>query len=222
MAGMSVLFLKNRKDRIEMIMFDLDGTLWDVTNTTYESANEIARKYNLNHEITIETITNTMGCNMEESAQNYMPYLQPEERLKIMQEMCEYNSQRLAQVGGTLYPNLEDVLKELKKRYKIAIVSNCGDGYIESFLSSSKLSNYFVDYMAAAKYKVSKADAIRKVMERNSISAAIYVGDTIKDYEASQGAEIEFIQAKYGFGDDLNTEYSIRDISELPKVLKNM
>ena len=222
MAGMSVLFLKNRKDRIEMIMFDLDGTLWDVTNTTYESANEIARKYNLNHEITIETITNTMGCNMEESAQNYMPYLQPEERLKIMQEMCEYNSKRLAQVGGTLYPNLEDVLKELKKRYKIAIVSNCGANYIESFLSSSGLEKYFDDFIAASKEKITKGQAIRKVMERNNINEAIYVGDTLKDFEASKEAEIEFVNAKYGFGKNVESKLFINNIRELPSLMKNL
>ncbi len=29
------------------IIFDLDGTLWEVTNTTYKSVNEIAKKHNL-------------------------------------------------------------------------------------------------------------------------------------------------------------------------------
>ena len=43
--------------------------------------------------------------------------------------------------------------------------------------------------------------------------------DTINDYKATIGAEIDFIQAKYGFGEDLYTEYSIEDISELPKIL---
>ncbi len=30
------------------IIFDLDGTLWEVTNITYKSVNEIIKKYNLN------------------------------------------------------------------------------------------------------------------------------------------------------------------------------
>lgn len=216
------VLLKNCRDKIEMIMFDLDGTLWDVTNTTYESANEIAKKYNLEHEITIETIKSTMGCNMEESAKNYMPYLQPEERLKIMQEMCEYNSQKLSQVGGTLYPELENVLSELKKKYKIAIVSNCGANYIESFLESSKLEKYFDDFMAASKEGITKGQAIRRVMERNDIYKAIYVGDTLKDFEASKEAEIEFVHAKYGFGKNVESKLFINDIRELSSLMDNI
>lgn len=216
------VLLKNRRDKIEMIMFDLDGTLWDVTNTTYESANEIAKKYNLEHEITIETIKSTMGCNIEESAKNYMPYLQPEERLKIMQEMCDYNSKRLSQVGGTLYPELENVLSELKKKYKLAIVSNCGANYIESFLESSKLEKYFGDFMAASKEGITKGQAIRRVMERNDIDKAIYVGDTLKDFEASKEAEIEFVHAKYGFGKNVESKLFINDIRELSSLMDNI
>ena len=29
------------------ILFDLDGTLWEVTDRTYESVNEITKKYGL-------------------------------------------------------------------------------------------------------------------------------------------------------------------------------
>ena len=207
---------------LEMIIFDLDGTLWETEKITYKTANAVAKKYNLGKEITLDTIRKTMGCTFTEAAYNYIPELEKEEREKIFSEILSINCKILEEFGGNVYDRLEETLKTLKNEYKLAIVSNCGAGYIESFLNSSKLTNYFVDYMAAAKYKVSKADAIRKVMTRNAINDAIYVGDTIKDYEASQGANIEFVQAKYGFGDDLNTEYSIQDISELPDIIKNM
>ena len=207
---------------VEMIIFDLDGTLWETEKITYKTANAVATKYKLGKEITLDTIRKTMGCTFTEAAYNYIPELEKEEREKIFSEILSINCKILEEFGGNVYDRLEETLKTLKNEYKLAIVSNCGAGYIESFLNSSKLTNYFVDYMAAAKYKVSKADAIRKVMARNAISDAIYVGDTIKDYEASQGANIEFVQAKYGFGDDLNTEYSIQDISELPDIIKNM
>lgn len=207
---------------VEMIIFDLDGTLWETEKITYKTANAVAKKYNLGKEITLDTIRKTMGCTFTEAAYNYIPELEKEERERIFSEILSINCKILEEFGGNVYDRLEETLKTLKNKYKLAIVSNCGDGYIESFLNSSKLTNYFVDYMAAAKYKVSKADAIRKVMTRNAINDAIYVGDTIKDYEASKGANIEFVQAKYGFGDDLNTEYSIQDISELPDIIKNM
>lgn len=38
------------------ILFDLDGTLWDVLETTYKSVNKIAKKYDLEkiEEVTVK------------------------------------------------------------------------------------------------------------------------------------------------------------------------
>lgn len=62
--------------QLEMIIFDLDGTLWETTDLTYKSANEIMKKHNISHKITRETIENTMGCTFTEAAKNYMPVME--------------------------------------------------------------------------------------------------------------------------------------------------
>ena len=58
------------------------------------------------------------------------------------------------------------------------------------------------------------------------IDNAIYVGDTIKDYNAAENSNLSFIQCLYGFDKDLNCRYKINDISELDsaidKILKNI
>lgn len=208
--------------KFQMIIFDLDGTLWETEKITYKTANAVLKKKNVDKEITMNVIKATMGCTFEETAEMYMPYFEKEKREKILDEMLSLNAKILAEFGGNVYKNLETTLVNLKNNYKLAIVSNCADGYIESFLSSAKLEKYFVDYMAAAKYKISKAEAIKRVMNRNYINDAIYVGDTSRDYEASKLANIDFIQAKYGFGEDLKTEYSIENIVELPELLETI
>lgn len=208
--------------RYDMIIFDLDGTLWETEYISYKTANAVLKKYEEDKEITMEVVKSTMGCTFAETAEMYMPYYDVEKREKILGQMLDLNAQILSEFGGNVYKNLKETLDVLSKDYKLAIVSNCADGYIESFLNSSKLDKYFVDYMAAAKYKVTKAEAIRQVVQRNEINSAIYVGDTINDYKATLGAEVDFIQAKYGFGEDLGTEYSIDDISQLPELLENL
>ena len=60
-----------------------------------------------------------------------------------------------------VYQNLENILIKLKEKYKLAIVSNCADGYIEAFLNSSGLAKYFDDYLPAGKYRLEKGEAIR-------------------------------------------------------------
>lgn len=50
----------------------------------------------------------------------------------------------------------------------------------------------------------------------------VYVGDTIIDLEVTKNSNVPFIQAKYGFGDDLCTKLSINDINELPNVVEEV
>ena len=214
--------VENIDNKIEMIMFDLDGTLWDTEEVSFEVMNEVIAKHDNLQAITKEQVAKTMGCSFAETAEIYMPYLKKEERENYLQEMLDEVAVRLTTVGGNVYEGLEDVLIELSKQYKLSIVSNCAAGYIESFLASSGLEKYFIDFAAAAKMKVTKAEAIKAVLERNNITNAIYIGDTIKDFEASQLANLQFVQAKYGFGEDLKTEHSIENISELPDMLNNI
>ena len=54
------------------VIFDLDGTLWEVIESTYKSANYIVSKYNLK-EISEDTICRGFGLNKEESAKLYFP-----------------------------------------------------------------------------------------------------------------------------------------------------
>ena len=206
----------------EGIIFDLDGTLWEVIESTYYSANEIARRHGLK-EIKKDTVLKVFGLNSKEVAKLYFPYLALDKAEKLENEISMLNSENLNKNGGDLYPNLKETLDELSRKYDLFIVSNTSKNeYIESFLNSSGTKKYFKDYIAASSIKVSKGEAIRKVIERNNIGNAVYVGDTVKDEEASINANIPFIQARYGFGNDLNTKYHIDSINELPKVVEEI
>lgn len=210
------------KKELDMLIFDLDGTLWETTDTSYETIKEIVKEYNVPYEITRETVMKTMGCTYEQAAKNYFPDYEEEKRYKMFDLFLETNSKKLFEIGGNVYQNLENVLIKLKEKYKLAIVSNCADGYIEAFLNSSGLEKYFDDYLPAGKYRLEKGEAIKRVIERNNAQNAIYIGDTDKDYNASVMADIPFIHAKYGFQKDLESQYSIDDISELPEILNKI
>ena len=117
-----------------------------------------------------------------------------------------------------------DIIEIIKKdKYDLYIVSNTAEiEYIRAFLKSSDTQKYFKDYIAASSLNISKADAIKKIIEDNKIKNAVYIGDTIIDLKASNINNIPFVQAKYGFGEDLKTEYCINNLKELPKVLEKL
>ena len=169
----------------------------------------------------INTIRSVFGLNKFEVAKLYFPYLELEESLELMNEISAVTIRNIREHGGNIYTNLENVLKKLIEKYQLFIVSNTGHKeYIEAFFITSGLSKYFTDYIAASQLNISKADGIKKVILDYDIEKAVYVGDTKKDMEASNKANIPFIQARYGFGDNLETKYYINSVEELPKIIE--
>lgn len=204
------------------VIFDLDGTLWEVIDSTLKSANIIANKYNLK-EIDKDTVCKGFGLNKEESAKLYFPYIELNESIKFMDEISMTNIENLKNNGGNIYPNVKEVLKILTDKYDLYIVSNTAEiEYIRAFLKSANVDKYFKEYIAASSLNISKKDAIKKVICDNKIEKAVYIGDTKIDMEAAYANNIPFVHAKYGFGENLNTVYSISEIRELLDILKKV
>ena len=205
------------------LLFDVDGTLWDTTNSTYKAENIITKKYNL-PEVTKETVQQCFGYNRVESAKVYFPTLDLDTAIEYKIEADKEKIRIINEENiDASYPKTKETLELLSKDYDLYIVSNTGNVlYLEAFVNSSNTKELFKDLVAASALKISKAEAIRKVMRDNKIEKAIYIGDTIKDKEAANEAGIPFVQALYGFDKDLNEKYKIDSIDKLPDVLKQI
>ena len=207
-----------------LVMFDLDGTLWDSAQSVAESWNEIfaARDASLPM-LTAEDIHRVMGMTMKEIAETLQPGMDPAWRDTVFDECCRHEVDYLYEHPGVLFPRLQETLEALRDDgYTMAIVSNCQRGYVESFLHGSGLGSLFADYEEWERTGLPKGENIRLVMERNGYTRAVYIGDTRKDEEAARVAGIPFIHAAYGFGDAEAPEGVIGDISELPALIRRM
>ena len=210
------------------IIFDLDGTLWQVIDETILSANKVAEKYNLN-KISKQTVLNVFGKNRLDASKLYFPTLKTDEALKYTEELEHVNNEYLLKFGGTLYSGVEETITHLSKFYDLYIVSNTAEKkYIEAFLFSSKLNNYFSGFIASGNVfknldsTKAKAEAILKIISENNINSAVYVGDTEIDKKSSQIANIPFIWAEYGFGKNISSKYKISNFYEIEDVIKKI
>lgn len=204
---------------IDSIIFDLDGTLWDGTDGAAVIWREVASKYPMvTDSITADKLKALYGLPLEEIAIKLLPSASKDVALKIMEESVIKQCPYLEEHGGILFPRLEETLTELKKKYKLYIVSNCEEGYIQCFLKAHNLSHYFIDFEYPGRTRLSKAENIKLIMERNNLVNPVYVGDTKGDEKASRAAGIPFIYARYGFGQADSFDYAIDSFDELLKL----
>ena len=206
-----------------MLIFDLDGTLWDSSQPVAESWNEVFERRHADLQpLTAQDIRNVMGKTMEEIARTILPVY--DEAGKELFAECEtYEVDYVSEHGGTLFEGVEETLQELMDEgYRLAIVSNCQTGYIGAFLKSMKMDKYFCDTEEWGNTLLPKDENIRLVMDRNNCEKAIYIGDTQKDMDSARGAGIPFIHAAYGFGQTVEPDGVINAFNELPGVVRQI
>ena len=212
----------NQQDTL--LMFDLDGTLWDSARGVAESWNEVFREADPTlPELTAEDVHHVMGMTMKEISEVLQPGMRPEIREEVFEKCCRHEVDYLYDHPGDLYPRLRETLEELRSMgYELAIVSNCQRGYVEAFLHSSSAGDLFRDYEEWERTGLPKGQNIRLVMDRCGYTKAVYIGDTAKDQEAAQVAGIPFIHAAYGFGETVRPEGVIGALAELPEKIREM
>lgn len=204
---------------MESIIFDLDGTLWDSRKTVSKSWTQVVQEVKYGRgEVTEDDLKKTMGLQVKDIAALLFNYLDEDKQMELILECCKREQVDLCREGGILYPDLEEVLQKLSSRYSLFIVSNCQEGYIETFYKFHGLGKYFVDFENPGRTGLTKGENIKLLMERNTISSAVYVGDTEGDRVAAKFAGIPFVLANYGFGNPEDYDFLIekpKDLLEL-------
>ena len=203
------------------IIFDMDGTLWDSAKAVAESWTEVvAREYTPERVITEDEIKRVMGLTMDKLAAQIFPELPEERRLQLLDVCGREENEYLRTHGAIVYPKVEETFQRLKEKYHLYIVSNCQSGYIEAFLEYYGYGKYIEDIECYGNNGLVKGENIRKVVERNHLTKAVYVGDIQGDYDASMQAGVAFIHAGYGFGTVDADVPEIAAFEELPKVVE--
>ena len=205
------------------VIFDLDGTMWDSSELVAEAYSKGLEKMGYSLRLSVEDIQNAMGKTMTEIAHMYFDALDPEHAVDIMVKCIEEEMEFLKTSGGVVYDGLEDTLKELKARgHVLACVSNCQCGYIEDFYRLTGLGHYFNDMECWGNTDLPKSENIKLVVERNGVDKAVYVGDTMGDYNSAMGAGTLFVHAAYGYGEVPEGTPAISSIKELPALADSL
>ncbi len=209
-----------------ILIFDLDGTLWDSSENVAVSWNIILNKpewkaLTAGLQLDSADIRSVMGRTMAEIADEFFSGIPEKTMLQMMHECETFEVEYIAEHGGILFPKVRETLEELVSRgYKLAVVSNCQKGYINAFLKSMKMEDLFIDCEEWGNTLRQKDENMLLVAERNGFTEdnAFYVGDIQKDCNSTHKAGLPFVFASYGFGSCEGQEYTLHEFSDLLEI----
>jgi len=189
------------KNTFDSIIFDLDGTLWDSTGNVALAWEKARQQVDyVQDAVTVESVRAVTGMAYDAIFEMLLPDMDAEKRDYFKAVCAKSEIDTLNELGGDLYPGLDDTIKYLASKYKLYIVSNCQNGYIETFLSHCPVAGYFLDHQCYGTKGQPKAENIKDIVNDHQLQAPVYIGDTNGDRDSAAKAGVPFIYANYGFG----------------------
>ena len=179
----------------DTLLFDFDGTLVDSLDHSLEILRAIAKRHGFR--IITDDDVQTMRGGTIRDAFRYMRV--PFYRLPLL--LLE-GQRELRKTVATLRPvaGITDVLHRLKsENITLGIVTSNDASIVNDFLMQNEWNMF--DHVQAGVNLFGKSQAIRDFLKKNKLSSdnTIYVGDEIRDIEASRSVGIPIISVTWGF-----------------------
>ena len=208
--------------RIDGLIFDIDGTLWDSCEAVRESwALSLRRRFGCFGAPSTEQVRSIMGLTPDEIAAKLFSRFGTHAR-EVFDALSEDECAYLAEHGAAVYPGVCETLRSLSGKRRLFIVSNCQHGYIEAFLRSCGLEGLMESCLCAGDTGLEKDANLRGLISSAALARPVYIGDTRSDERAARGADCAFIHAAYGFGDAERPDAVLHAFSQLPSLLDKL
>jgi phosphoglycolate phosphatase len=210
---------------IDLLIFDLDGTLTDSIPSAVEAVQEMLLELGLPMKSKAE-INSHVGFGEIPLISGSISSMEPELLKKAMLTYEKiYIDKGLKKIP--FYPNTKDILKYYDDKLKV-ILSNKKDMFIKIILENHGLSGTFAAVLGGDTSPCLKPDpcAIVKFMNDRNIKKdrALMIGDMTVDIETGKNAGIHTCAVTYGFDNKetlkkLNPDFMIDDILELKGIV---
>jgi len=187
-------------DKIDSIIFDMDGTLWNAIDVYTEAWNRSLLEVGIRRVLTKSEIASMTGWEKKDILNYLLPHHSEAVHNNVVQRVAQYSTSLIPTMKGQLYPGVCEGLSRLCTKYRLFILSNCDLGVIDLFMDAAKIRSFFVDHIAHGENGRPKHENMRLLINKHRLRSPVYVGDTQQDSEESAKAGVPFVYLTYGFG----------------------
>lgn len=211
--------------QMELLVFDLDGTLvdseLDLANSVNATLEKIGRR-----PLPVELIASYIGQGVTVLIGRALGTEANPDLIERATEifLSHYREHMLDHTAT--YPGVREALAELDGR-KMAVLTNKPVRFSREMLKGLGLSDRFLQIYGGNSFESKKPDPVglHRLMEETEVPASrtMMIGDSISDVLAGRNAGAWTCGVNYGFGaptlDEAPPDIRIDDLRELPKLL---
>lgn len=205
-----------------LIIFDLDGTLFESEHTFLPAVRTALEEMNVSVPPDRE-ILKLLAYSPPEFVPMLLPEGNPNQRARLSERIREIELVLIPKRGRP-YPGTMAVLHDLAARGAgFAVCSNASKNYIDAVLKACSLRHLFPQIRGVEEERKKEALAA-ELAAGSSPSRAALVGDSKSDQRSAEAAGIPFIAAMYGYGIVGIDGYTrrIEGIGALPEALDDL
>jgi phosphoglycolate phosphatase len=193
---------------LDLVILDLDGTLYSSTATTLGAVARAVADLNERHGPMVSLPSNEMilagiGSTREQFARKVFPAL-PEEYMEEMDQRIWHWERTLVNDGrGSLFPGAVQALEDMRAMgLRLAVATNAGSGYMNHILDYFQIRDCFDDARCAGEeHTADKGALIERILSRLTVGPqrAVMVGDRSTDIDGARRAGTLAVGCTWGF-----------------------
>jgi phosphoglycolate phosphatase len=197
------------------IIFDMDGTLIDSSFAMAQSVNHVRKHLGLAamSKEDLEYYINQPDQDLPKIFYNTTEY-DPTHRSLFREHYLKSSSEHIS-----LYPDVKEMLQFMSERSKLCVATNASDFFARHMLEHLQIIDFFDGVVGANNVPSPKPNPmmLELLMENTSTlkERTLMVGDSIKDEQAAENADIPFIFVNWGYGKSETASMKANNMHEL-------
>lgn len=187
-----VEFRPAEREMYRLLIFDFDGTIADSLRQGLEHYNALAEQYGF------LPVRNIDAARQMNTRSFFKAHRIPLRRLpRLYREFMSLQRAEMHRVQ--LFEGVCEVLSVLSGRFRLGILSSNSEENIRTCLRANQAEGHF-DFIRSHPRIFGKHSSLRKILKQEGLrrEEIVYVGDEVRDAEASRRAGVEFCGVTWG------------------------